>query len=514
MTMITTPEDKFDIAQATITDVGFLGFFPKTIFQELRTYARELEQLNVDSGEFQALMNQLIIAFIYRPITIQKVIHILIAAYKQHLEQSDQRRTMEESPDNATCTTETMLAPSCSIKTASAKSAGLLSTPPRKCYAVKCRLLLARGIIRELMSCTPSRNICSGCCNEAARQKQTLSIEKEIVHLSVDNPILVPLLEFRMKPLSIKALRKTMRCLPAFAKPGRNDHKFGVAKYLANTLGIQLEATQSSQTMDMPLTTRQRNELQRQALHLCRCSTSGRKEIQYTVRDFCQSSSYIFPQQNAIRCIGCSLQDCYETTGILCLSCQFTTIAFRNPFSKRLDTLLDTWLPDIRDTDDSSDLSAVNFVQKRSPISKQIRHQDLLKMHALSIDNTLNEICSRSLPEQNHYVFEDLKLLQRDIRNHNNGGKRDIESVHSASATTLEIVDENLSPRKKGSLSKELFPEIVSDDTETSLCRPPLFPLDMNPMSRDTSSQTQQIECATDGITSRKKRNFKNVPVR
>ena len=37
------PEEDFDIATATVTDVGFLGFFPKRIYQELRRYTREIE---------------------------------------------------------------------------------------------------------------------------------------------------------------------------------------------------------------------------------------------------------------------------------------------------------------------------------------------------------------------------------------------------------------------------------------------------------------------------------------
>ena len=37
------PEDDFDAALATVTDVGYLGFFPKRLSQELRRYAREVE---------------------------------------------------------------------------------------------------------------------------------------------------------------------------------------------------------------------------------------------------------------------------------------------------------------------------------------------------------------------------------------------------------------------------------------------------------------------------------------
>jgi hypothetical protein len=60
------PESELDMAQATITltDVGFLGLFPKRILQELRAYAREMERLNESNDEFLKLTNQLITNFI------------------------------------------------------------------------------------------------------------------------------------------------------------------------------------------------------------------------------------------------------------------------------------------------------------------------------------------------------------------------------------------------------------------------------------------------------------------
>jgi len=74
------PEADYDIASATITDVGFLGLFPIKIFQELRRYAKEVEHCTpAESTEFLHLFDQLICSFIYRPITIQKIIHFLIS---------------------------------------------------------------------------------------------------------------------------------------------------------------------------------------------------------------------------------------------------------------------------------------------------------------------------------------------------------------------------------------------------------------------------------------------------
>ena len=57
----------------------------------LRNYAIEMEQRNENSEEFTALINQLIIAFIYHLITMQNVIHFLLLAHKQHPNKLDER---------------------------------------------------------------------------------------------------------------------------------------------------------------------------------------------------------------------------------------------------------------------------------------------------------------------------------------------------------------------------------------------------------------------------------------
>jgi hypothetical protein len=75
------PEDQFDISSATIIVVSFLGLFPKKIFQVLQNY--EQRYSSSYQATFQTLINELIMAFIYHPITIQKVIHILITQKKK-----------------------------------------------------------------------------------------------------------------------------------------------------------------------------------------------------------------------------------------------------------------------------------------------------------------------------------------------------------------------------------------------------------------------------------------------
>jgi hypothetical protein len=76
-------ENEFDVASATILDAGFLGLFPKSILQCLYKYAREVAKMNHDKGNFMSLVNELITAFVYRPIVIQRVIQIMLSKQKK-----------------------------------------------------------------------------------------------------------------------------------------------------------------------------------------------------------------------------------------------------------------------------------------------------------------------------------------------------------------------------------------------------------------------------------------------
>lgn len=71
------PEHDFDIGSVRISDVGYAGFFPKAILQELHGYVWEIRNPNDDDTEF----------FMCRPIAVQKVIHILLADTKAQLHQ-------------------------------------------------------------------------------------------------------------------------------------------------------------------------------------------------------------------------------------------------------------------------------------------------------------------------------------------------------------------------------------------------------------------------------------------
>jgi hypothetical protein len=83
--MHSIPEQELKMERATITDVGFLGLFPKPILEVLHTYNREVKKDSNDSDTFTSLIDKLILAFIYRPIMLQKTIQLMIVQKKKQL---------------------------------------------------------------------------------------------------------------------------------------------------------------------------------------------------------------------------------------------------------------------------------------------------------------------------------------------------------------------------------------------------------------------------------------------
>jgi len=139
------------------------------------------------------------------------------------------------------------------------------------CYANICRLLRARGIIRHQITCRNGHNFCSGCESELANHRKVLLLENEMLALSVNNDILAPLLEYRSKPISIKHFRNTLSCLHTFMNKSRDNYIFGAARYLANTLGIVMPESLSSNLIDTPLTSTESKQIWRKATFFCRC---------------------------------------------------------------------------------------------------------------------------------------------------------------------------------------------------------------------------------------------------
>jgi len=153
----------------------------------------------------------------------------------------------------------------------------------------------------------------------------------------------------------------------------------------------------------------------------------------------------------------------------------------RNSFSKRLSTLLNTWLPHSSDSESSS--FSTDHVDLLSPsmnnLSSQISTANLKTMRQSSYDETLNNIRTNSSPDENRFVFDNLILLKREFKTH--ARKRNYDSIQSDDTTIVATSDENLPPPKKVCLSKRMLIErsncsLVSENNVS----PTSLPLDTN----------------------------------
>jgi hypothetical protein len=142
------PEEEFQMASATITDVSFPGLFPKGLKQIFNTYSHEIRRTSPeDENKIKTLIDKVITAFIYRPITLQKVIQVMLSKKKRDLEQEDltqENDTPSTDPSQPTShnNDETI---SRSVPTSSLSRVNTSNTTgssyTKPCYAIRCRLL-------------------------------------------------------------------------------------------------------------------------------------------------------------------------------------------------------------------------------------------------------------------------------------------------------------------------------------------------------------------------------------
>jgi hypothetical protein len=208
-----------------------------------------------------------------------------------------------------------------------------------------------------------------------------------------------PIFRIQVKINHYQTFWKILSCLPMFKRGSRDDSIFGAARSLANTLGIQVKDSTSSNLMDTPMTNIESRQYWRKACFFCRCQ--GQVAItNHEVRSFCNVCSCLIPQTNILNnniCNGCKTNKPWEQIWSPCLACQFASIVFCNPFANRL--LLDTWLPLHSDQDSSSMESNFGEVQlsslcARSYETPSIGHKRLIRLRCHSIDESLDTIRS------------------------------------------------------------------------------------------------------------------------
>jgi len=397
---------------------------------------------------------------VYRPITIQKAIHILTTHYKDKLTQAQQYNDIsinsrvtsnseddedpnptgnEQPTQDLVSSNDTIYARSPPVKTSQYRQ--------RKCYAFKCRMLVAKGIIRQPLACVKGRNMCVGCNFESAKQRKARKLEEEVLALTVNNEILSPILECRTKPTRIITLRKMLSRLPSFANNSRHDCIFGAAKYLANTLGILLQDNANSSAVDEALSANEYKQLWRKATFLCGCLTCTR--VTYVVRSFCTSCRYLAPYDgnttHITRCPCCNIADSWELLGNPCLACQLASIVFQNPLHRRLEALEHKWLPALS-SDSESNYSDDETMYYPNSDERTMHHltiddtsqTELLRMRLKSINLSLDSIRSQSTVDQNRAVFQELNNLKDAIQKNNRrkSGETNAERVSLSSTSS------------------------------------------------------------------------------
>lgn len=157
----------------------------------------------------------------------------------------------------------------------------------------------------------------------------------------------------------------------------------------------------------------------------------------------------------------------------------------------RID-IIDTqqWLPKLASVAEDDDTLAPPEQTPRSKTHVPESQEDLFRRRQLTLSASLFEIRSRSSPEENQCVIENITLLQRDLRNQAST-KRYIQSQKSESENPLQSdADDNLLHGKRtrsreSSLMMAYFSS-VSCSQDSSHMRPPLVPLDMNIVSAGT----------------------------
>jgi len=190
------------MALSTIMDVGFIVLFPKPLLPILNQYAKDIRKSDQENDEFLSLINNLVTAFLYRPITIQKVIQMLISR-KKTLLNSEEQEKRPSMPNNETCEHPDSIHME---QNSSVNNETMPNTPQVRremCGADKCRLLKAKGIIRRPMYCSNRRCMCSGCISKSLRHRKVDQKEQAVRFDSSPNQTLAQIDEYIYTPISI-----------------------------------------------------------------------------------------------------------------------------------------------------------------------------------------------------------------------------------------------------------------------------------------------------------------------
>jgi hypothetical protein len=521
------PEDHFQLATATIIDVGYLGLLPKGLIQVLQGYTQELKHARLmHEHRFMELTDKLIMAFIHRPITIQKTIQIMLAKRMKDLENAPQppnnnsHQTTQYMPNNMTGSRNT---PSTEMNGNMAGSTPSNSEYPPKiyeqkiCYASKCQLLQAQGCLPRPMLCAPNKNMCAGCLSESRRHKKTLQLEKELLMDVSPYITLALLLAYRTSPISPRELRNRLQHLPTIGNnKGRDDALYGATRYTANTFGFNIDSANARDKIDPRPSEVESRRIWRMATFRCRCKNDELTQNyiqQFGHHTFCQTCKFLIYKactSSTASCPACNVNEAWQENGIPCISCDLAAIVYKNSFQNRFIQQLDLWLA--QEPTDSSQCNHIRDTRHRVPLlhTPKERHptaSQLLRWRNQSFEDSFQEIRSKATPQQTRIDFENLSVLQQSIQSNWALPKRPHHEDVSTLTQSTNETSTNASSNKKSSLSHPLSTEGTQLGQTT---RQPLKPMDTNIPHIRTSHHNQKDNGSSTGISTTSKQNYRD----
>jgi hypothetical protein len=94
-------------------------------------------------------------------------------------------------------------------------------------------------------------------------------------------------------PISLRKFRQLCQNLPTMANKRRDDHIFGAARCIANTLGIEILNNQVGNLIDQPLSGLEKKQAWRIATFRCRCDSRTSISETFGPRTFCNSCNQL-----------------------------------------------------------------------------------------------------------------------------------------------------------------------------------------------------------------------------
>jgi hypothetical protein len=221
-------------------------------------------------------------------------------------------------------------------------------------------------------------------------------------------------LDWIYTPITLTSLRRLLHHISAYKVRRRDDHLYGATIYLANSLGIFICDTNSSDLIDQPMTSVGKKQVWRSATFHCQCNNNTGTYHTFHVRTFCKMSSFLISDNNESTfttiCPFCHINESWKNICHPCLVCQFATIMYRNPFHVQFQQYLRVWLH-------SEELDGTNSKVPHRPSlhNTNLSVQDMIHKRNLTFEHSFWEIKSKASPKQRKYIFENLAILQNNF---------------------------------------------------------------------------------------------------